>query len=287
MSTGDSMLHENEGWLTKVTGKVVNMDDSNLYLDDGSGVSRIYVEGYIWDGINENMKGKWDPRIRVGDTVSAIGLSSEDPEGNRLRVRNTGEIVLQEEENLGVINTEITSDKNEIKENEKISLLTKVENSTKEALENLTLKIFANNGENEVLLKEEKIDSLGVNESKELTFEHAFKLEGRYSIGIKLFDSEGNEIKSNNKEFSLVVLKEINGGDSDNNGDANNGGDSNNGSGNDSGEENKPGIDKPNTEKPEELPNTGNRMNANMLMGFGALYLALGFYMVFKRKKVR
>ena len=52
-------------------------------------------------------------------------------------------------------------------------------------------------------------------------------------------------------------------------------------------EENKPGIDKPNTEKPEELPNTGNRMNANMLMGFGALYLALGFYMVSKRKKVR
>ncbi|WP_369076205.1 LPXTG cell wall anchor domain-containing protein, partial [Clostridium sp.] len=36
-----------------------------------------------------------------------------------------------------------------------------------------------------------------------------------------------------------------------------------------------------------ELPNTGNRMNANMLMGFGALYLALGFYMVSKRKKVR
>ncbi|MDV5106321.1 hypothetical protein R2R32_08510 [Clostridium perfringens] len=71
MSTGDSMLHENEGWLTKVTGKVVNMDDSNLYLDDGSGVSRIYVEGYIWDGINENMKGKWDPRIKVGDTVSS------------------------------------------------------------------------------------------------------------------------------------------------------------------------------------------------------------------------
>ncbi|MGU8178596.1 LPXTG cell wall anchor domain-containing protein, partial [Clostridium perfringens] len=149
------------------------------------------------------------------------------------------------------------------------------------------LKIFANNGENEVLLKEEKIDSLGVNESKELTFEHAFELEGRYSINIKLFNSEGNEIKINNKEFSLVVLKEINGGDSDNNGDANNGGDSNNGSGNDSGEENKPGTDKPNTEKPEELPNTGNRMNANMLMGFGALYLALGFYMVSKRKKVR
>ncbi|MDV5106320.1 LPXTG cell wall anchor domain-containing protein [Clostridium perfringens] len=217
----------------------------------------------------------------------AIGLSSEDPEGNRLRVRNTGEIVLQEEENLGVINTEITSDKNEIKENEKISLLAKVENSTKEVLENVTLKIFANNGENEVLLKEEKIDSLGVNESKELTFEHAFELEGRYSINIKLFNSEGNEIKINNKEFSLVVLKEINGGDSDNNGDANNGGDSNNGSGNDSGEENKPGTDKPNTEKPEELPNTGNRMNANMLMGFGALYLALGFYMVSKRKKVR
>ncbi|MGG5461929.1 CehA/McbA family metallohydrolase [Clostridium sp. B9] len=100
LSTGDSMLHENEGWLTEVKGTVVDMDESNLYIDDGSGVSRVYVEGYIWDGINEDMKGKWNPNIKIGDTVSAIGLGSEDPEGNRLRVRNTGEIVLHEEEEI-------------------------------------------------------------------------------------------------------------------------------------------------------------------------------------------
>ena len=98
MTTKESMLHENEGWLTKVSGKVVNMDESNLYLDDGSGISRIYVEGYIWDGINEDMKGKWDENIEIGSRVEAIGITSEDPEGNRIRVRNTGEIVLLEGE---------------------------------------------------------------------------------------------------------------------------------------------------------------------------------------------
>jgi len=96
LSTGDSMLPVQGGKLVKVEGKVVNMDTSNLYIDDGTGVSRVYVEGYIWDGINEDMKGKWDQEIEVGDTVSAIGLASYDPEGPRLRVRDTSEIVLEE-----------------------------------------------------------------------------------------------------------------------------------------------------------------------------------------------
>ncbi|HYE09787.1 MAG TPA: CehA/McbA family metallohydrolase [Patescibacteria group bacterium] len=94
MSTGDSMLEENEGWLVKVQGIVTRMTDNSIYLDDGSGEARIYVNGYIGDGTgNQDMLGKWDPSIRIGDTVSAIGLASEDPEGHRIRVRNTAEII--------------------------------------------------------------------------------------------------------------------------------------------------------------------------------------------------
>lgn len=94
LSTKDSMLKENGGKLISVEGTVTNIDGGNLYIDDGSGVSRVFVEGYIWDGINEAMKGKWNPEIKVGDTVSAVGLGSYDPLGSRLRVRNTGEIIL-------------------------------------------------------------------------------------------------------------------------------------------------------------------------------------------------
>ncbi|WP_315079637.1 CehA/McbA family metallohydrolase [uncultured Clostridium sp.] len=98
LSTKDSMLPMNGGKLVKVQGKVVKMDKQNLYIDDGSGESRVYVEGYIWDGINkEESLGKWDKNIEVGDKVSAIGLASWDPEGGRLRVRNTGEIKFQED----------------------------------------------------------------------------------------------------------------------------------------------------------------------------------------------
>ncbi|MBN1060011.1 CehA/McbA family metallohydrolase [Clostridium botulinum] len=97
LSTKDSMLPMNGGKLVKVQGKVVRMDKQNLYIDDGSGESRVYVEGYIWDGVNiKESLGKWDKNIEVGDNVSAIGLASWDPENGRLRVRNTGEIKFQE-----------------------------------------------------------------------------------------------------------------------------------------------------------------------------------------------
>lgn len=95
MSTGDSMKEENEGWLVQITGKVTRMDAQNIYLDDGTGVARAYVEGYIGDGSGDDAKrGKWDPAIKVGSIVTISGLASEDPDGHRLRVRNTAEIVL-------------------------------------------------------------------------------------------------------------------------------------------------------------------------------------------------
>lgn len=94
MSTKDSMLKTNEGWLVKVQGKVTRIDKGSLYINDGSGVARIYLNGYIGvkNGTAETL-GKWDSTIKVGDIVSAIGLASKDPEGARLRVRDAAEIV--------------------------------------------------------------------------------------------------------------------------------------------------------------------------------------------------
>jgi LPXTG-motif cell wall-anchored protein len=94
LSTKNSMLEENEGWLTKVQGRVTKITENEIYLNDNSGEARIYVNGYIGDETdNAVMLGKWDSKIKVGDTVSAIGLASQDAIGHRLRVRNTAEIV--------------------------------------------------------------------------------------------------------------------------------------------------------------------------------------------------
>jgi hypothetical protein len=91
------MLELNEGWLVKVQGVVTNIvttgGDNSLYIDDGTGVAKVYVNGYVGDGTdNIAMLGAWDPAITVGDQVSAIGLASQDAAGHRIRVRNTAEI---------------------------------------------------------------------------------------------------------------------------------------------------------------------------------------------------
>ncbi len=97
MSTADSMKKENEGWLVKVQGKVTRIDteDNSLYIKDESGEeARVYVNGYIGGNPDYGYGlGKWDPKIKVGDIVSAVGLASTDPKGPRLRVRNTSEII--------------------------------------------------------------------------------------------------------------------------------------------------------------------------------------------------
>src|SRR5450830_639707 len=98
MSTGASMLETSEGWLVKVEGVVTSIvttgGDNSVYINDGTGVAKVYVYGYVGDGTdNPAMLGAWDPAITVGDWVSAIGLASQDAAGHRLRVRNTAEIV--------------------------------------------------------------------------------------------------------------------------------------------------------------------------------------------------
>ena len=96
MTTGASMLEANEGWLVEVKGQVtriVTEGDNAIYINDGSGEARIYLNGYIGDGSgDQDSLGKWDSRIAVGSTVRVIGLAAEDMVGHRIRVRNTSEI---------------------------------------------------------------------------------------------------------------------------------------------------------------------------------------------------
>ena len=92
LTTKDSMLEEKEGLLVKVEGKVTRIEGQNIFVDDGSGESRVYVEGYVRSSKNPGVDDEWKSRINVLDNISAIGLASEDPEGHRLRVRDSGEI---------------------------------------------------------------------------------------------------------------------------------------------------------------------------------------------------
>lgn len=102
LSTKDSMLEEKEGLLVKVEGKVARIEGQNIFVNDGSGESRIYVEGYIGSSENPGVADEWKSRINVGDTISAIGLASEDPEGHRLRVRDSAEIKLLKSKDIEI-----------------------------------------------------------------------------------------------------------------------------------------------------------------------------------------
>ncbi|MCF6466253.1 CehA/McbA family metallohydrolase [Clostridium sp. Cult2] len=133
MSTADSMNKENEGWLVKVQGKVTEIDiqDNSLYIkDDTDEEARVYVNGYIGGDPDYGYGlGKWNPKIKVGDIVSAIGLASTDPVGPRLRVRNTSEIArISDEYPL------VTGTVEKTEENGKLMVKINVENITEETI---------------------------------------------------------------------------------------------------------------------------------------------------------
>ncbi len=81
------------GLLVKVEGLVRKINMANdlvesIIIEDESGVAtRVFIDGYI--GLEVVM-----PELLEGDRVSAIGLSSIDPLGNRIRVRDRAEIKL-------------------------------------------------------------------------------------------------------------------------------------------------------------------------------------------------
>ncbi|ODG90469.1 hypothetical protein BED47_11360 [Gottfriedia luciferensis] len=88
VSTKDSNNEENQGQLVKVTGKVVSKYDDNSYvIDDGSGPTLVFTDGYV-----VNQSGPV-PNLNIGDTLEATGLAGKFSEGNRIRVRDTKELV--------------------------------------------------------------------------------------------------------------------------------------------------------------------------------------------------
>lgn len=94
LSTVETMNYKhNGGQLVQTQGIVTRIEGQSLYLNDGSGESRVFLDGYIGNGIDESSKGKWDTRIEVGSYVQASGIASHDVEGARIRVRNTQEII--------------------------------------------------------------------------------------------------------------------------------------------------------------------------------------------------
>ncbi len=79
-STYDVGLFENQGWLVQITGTVTakSAELDTLWVDDGSGPIRAFLDGY---------NGMWGD-INVLDRVTVIGLASYDGAGPRIRVRH-------------------------------------------------------------------------------------------------------------------------------------------------------------------------------------------------------
>lgn len=99
ITTKDSMDYNlNGGKLVKVQGKVTNVTKKNnivetIVVKDTSGVeARIFIDGYI--RYSDSTSKTLESIAIVGNEISAIGLVSYDPEGERIRVRDRSEIVL-------------------------------------------------------------------------------------------------------------------------------------------------------------------------------------------------
>lgn len=89
LKTGD--VEKNTGLLVRAKGKVkeINGDKSEIVIDDGSGTIRIFIDGYIG---RPNSDDQSMSKINIGDTVEAVGLSSVDPVGSRIRIRNRDDV---------------------------------------------------------------------------------------------------------------------------------------------------------------------------------------------------
>ncbi|WP_407937482.1 DUF4350 domain-containing protein, partial [Neobacillus vireti] len=89
VSTHDSISNQYQGSLVKVIGKVVDIPDGDSYIiNDGSGDVLVFTDGYV-----EKLSGVPVPSLKVGDTLEAVGLSGRFSEGDRIRVRDTRELV--------------------------------------------------------------------------------------------------------------------------------------------------------------------------------------------------
>jgi hypothetical protein len=90
-NTGDSALEDNEGWLLQTEGRVTAWFDAESFVvNDGSGASRIFLDGYNNDPGDDTFD-----TIQVGDWIRAIGLGSENADGQRVRVRAESDITFE------------------------------------------------------------------------------------------------------------------------------------------------------------------------------------------------
>jgi DNA/RNA endonuclease YhcR with UshA esterase domain len=88
VQTGEATSAANQGSLVKVKGKVESKFDENSYIiNDGSGNVLVFTDGYI-----VNQSGPV-PVLKKGDTLEAVGLSGSFAQGERIRVRDTKELV--------------------------------------------------------------------------------------------------------------------------------------------------------------------------------------------------
>jgi uncharacterized protein YdeI (BOF family) len=89
ITTEQAMSEPYQGQLVKVIGKVKSIPDENSYIiADDSGVEvLVYTDGYII-----NQSGVAIPKLQVGDTLMAVGLTGKFAEGYRIRVRDSREL---------------------------------------------------------------------------------------------------------------------------------------------------------------------------------------------------
>ncbi len=91
-TTAQAASGANLGSLVKVSGRVTGMTTPNdvvesIFVKDSSGViARIFIDGYI-------TKDKTIANLAIGANITAIGLSSIDTEGPRIRIRDRADVV--------------------------------------------------------------------------------------------------------------------------------------------------------------------------------------------------
>ncbi|WP_455714920.1 CehA/McbA family metallohydrolase, partial [Anaerosporobacter sp.] len=102
MSTKDVMNYDvNGGKLVQVEGVITNVILKNdivetIMVKDSSGVeARVFIDGYVL--YSDSTSKALEDFAKVGNKISAVGLVSYDPDGERLRVRDRSEILLIKE----------------------------------------------------------------------------------------------------------------------------------------------------------------------------------------------
>gem|GEM_PF-3002536 len=110
VTTQRSMWKENQGWLVYIEGEVTEVVLNEgvvelIYVTDKSGVSRVFLDGYIYcdcPGCAKNATGHDLTWVKKGSIVRVIGIASTGmhpgPDGSdiilpRLRIRNRAEII--------------------------------------------------------------------------------------------------------------------------------------------------------------------------------------------------